>query len=81
MIFLELTAYRCPLPLVNIKLALKRMQAGEQLRVTLSDSGSRQDVPAFLKNQGHGLAELSSNEHCLELLITKAGSNTLKKIE
>ena len=53
MIFIDLTLFRCPVPLVKIKLALKPMRDGEQLHILLSDSGSRRDVPQYLKKQGH----------------------------
>ncbi|WP_394495297.1 sulfurtransferase TusA family protein [Shewanella sp. ENK2] len=46
---IDLTAHHCPYPLVQIKLALKKMQPGELLGISISDSGSRRDVPPFLK--------------------------------
>ncbi|MCE9684650.1 sulfurtransferase TusA family protein [Shewanella sp. AS16] len=72
MVFIDLTSYRCPLPLVKVKLALKQLAVGEQLQVVLSDPGSRMDVPRFLKNQGHGLQELYNDANRLTLRITKS---------
>ena len=71
MIFIDLTAYRCPVPLVRTKLTMKQMRPGEQLRVILSDHGSRKDVPNFLKKQGHGLEVIEDNQQVLELVVTK----------
>lgn len=70
MVFIDLTAYRCPVPLVKTKLAIKPMGHGEQIHLVLSDHGSRSDVPQFLKNQGHELIELHNEPASLALLVT-----------
>ncbi|WP_299494425.1 sulfurtransferase TusA family protein [uncultured Shewanella sp.] len=49
---IDLTNDVCPLALVKFKLALKQQQNGN-LCVLLSDTGSKQDVPAFLKKKGY----------------------------
>ncbi|MGI1946566.1 sulfurtransferase TusA family protein [Shewanella glacialipiscicola] len=71
MIFIDLTLFRCPVPLVKIKLALKTMRDGEQLHILLSDSGSRRDVPQYLKKQGHVVEELRNDASLLALIIIK----------
>ncbi|BDM64796.1 transcriptional regulator [Shewanella sp. NFH-SH190041] len=71
MLFIDLTAFRCPVPLVRTKLALKHLAPGEQLHILLSDTASRQDVPAFLQKQGHVLKYLSGPDGTLSLVITK----------
>ncbi|GIU11887.1 MULTISPECIES: sulfurtransferase TusA family protein [Shewanella] len=71
MIFIDLTLFRCPVPLVKIKLALKPMRDGEQLHILLSDSGSRRDVPQYLKKQGHVVEELRNDASLLALMIIK----------
>lgn len=71
MIFIDLTIFRCPVPLVKVKLALKPMRDGEELHILLSDSGSRRDVPQYLKKQGHIVQELHNDVSRLALIITK----------
>ncbi|MEZ9822822.1 sulfurtransferase TusA family protein [Shewanella sp. 10N.286.45.A1] len=71
MIIIDLTAFRCPLPLVKVKLALKQIDTGEKLRVLLSDPGSKQDVPRFLKKVGYHHKIIQSKESVLALEITK----------
>ena len=61
--FIDLTAFRCPIPLVKVKMLLKDLSAGSQLTVLLSDHGSRSDVPNFLKKQGH----------CVQSSVTEQG--------
>ncbi|MCL1058223.1 response regulator SirA [Shewanella sp. Choline-02u-19] len=71
MIIIDLTAFRCPLPLVKVKLALKQLNPGQKLRVLLSDPGSKQDVPRFLKKVGYHHQTFKHDECILALEITK----------
>lgn len=67
--FIDLTSFSCPQALVKVKLALKTLNVGEALCVSLSDTGSRQDVPRFLKKMGYVYSELSNDEDILTLKI------------
>jgi tRNA 2-thiouridine synthesizing protein A len=69
MIFIDLTSFRCPLALVKAKLALKQLKEGEELFISLSDTGSRRDVPRFLKKVGYEFYELCNDEKMLTLKI------------
>ncbi|NRD74197.1 sulfurtransferase TusA family protein [Shewanella sp. VB17] len=67
--FIDLTSFRCPQALVKVKLALKTLNVGETLCVSLSDSGSRHDVPRFLNKAGYVYSEIDNDEHILTLKI------------
>ncbi|MGI2258390.1 sulfurtransferase TusA family protein [Shewanella sp. GXUN23E] len=67
--FIDLTAFRCPVPMVRVKMALKGLMPGMQLHVLLSDPGSRQDVPAFLKKHGFDVSQTQTPEGHLALVI------------
>ncbi|SQH76897.1 conserved protein of unknown function [Shewanella benthica] len=71
MVFIDLTTLRCPLVLVKIKLALKKLNSDDVLCVSLSDTGSRQDVPRFLKKVGYRYSEVSNDDRVLTLEIAK----------
>ncbi|GGQ12563.1 sulfurtransferase TusA family protein [Shewanella litoralis] len=71
MIFIDLTPYSCPYPLVKVKLLLKQLQVGETLHVLLSDHGSRRDVPLLMKKMGFGIEIIKDESHCLSVIITK----------
>ncbi|MCH4294296.1 MULTISPECIES: sulfurtransferase TusA family protein [Shewanella] len=75
MIFIDLTAFRCPVPLVQVKLALKKLPAGETLEVALLDSASRRDVPAFLEKQGYRVEKTRDDQSCLTLRISRMAPN------
>ena len=51
---------------------LKGMAVGSQLHVLLSDQGSRSDVPAFLKKQGHNVEISTHDDGALLLVVTKS---------
>ncbi|NKF50559.1 sulfurtransferase TusA family protein [Shewanella sp. WXL01] len=69
--FIDLTSYRCPYPLVQVKLLMKQMVKGDNLLVYLSDPGSRQDVPAFVKKMGFGIEIKEQTDLRLSLVISK----------
>ncbi|MEI6858864.1 MAG: sulfurtransferase TusA family protein [Shewanella sp.] len=71
MVFIDLTTLRCPLVLIKVKLAMKLLSRGDVLCVSLSDSGSRQDVPRFLKKIGYRYSEVRNDDHVLTLEIAK----------
>ena len=72
MIFIDLTSYQCPMPLIKIKLLIKNMAKDDCLHVLLFDSGSRQDVPVFLKKKGYQVETEHKNDGTLSLLIRLA---------
>ncbi len=53
-------------------MTLKGLAPGSQLHVLLSDQGSRSDVPAFLKKQGHSVETSITAEGALSLVVTKS---------
>ncbi|MBE7214885.1 sulfurtransferase TusA family protein [Shewanella psychropiezotolerans] len=71
MVFIDLTTLRCPLVLVKVKLALKKLSSDDVLCVSLSDTGSRQDVPRFLKKVGYRYSEVRNDDRVLTLEIAK----------
>ncbi|MGY6037550.1 sulfurtransferase TusA family protein [Aeromonas sp. AE23HZ002T15] len=66
---LDLTPWRCPEPLIRLKLWLREAQSGQTLLILLADPGSRQDIPAWLHRQGHRVQPLQETETCLRLRL------------
>ncbi|WP_310597398.1 sulfurtransferase TusA family protein [Aeromonas aquatica] len=68
---LDLTPWRCPEPLIRLKLWLRGAQAGQSLLILLGDAGSRQDIPAWLRRQGHqvSLQQESDSRLVLRLVV------------
>lgn len=57
---LDCRGLKCPMPILRTKMAVEEIQAGEVLKVTATDKGSRPDMQAFSERTGHAL--LSAEE-------------------
>lgn len=66
---LDLTPWRCPEPLIRLKLWLRAAHDGQCVQLLLADAGSRQDIPAWLRRQGHQVQPLQETETCLRLQL------------
>ena len=44
---------KCPLPLVNLRLLLKKMKQGDVCILTITDKGSIEDIPKLLSKLGY----------------------------
>lgn len=44
---------KCPLPLVNLRLILKKMKEGDVCELKLRDTGSKEDIPKLLRKLGY----------------------------
>jgi len=67
--YLDLTPWRCPEPLIRLKLWLKDAKSGQRLTIWLADAGSRQDIPAYLQRQGHGVTMQQTPDNTLSLQV------------
>lgn len=52
------TDEKCPVPLVQMRLLLKKMNQGDQCTILVTDSGSKQDIPKLLRKQGYQYTEM-----------------------
>jgi len=61
----ELDARRllCPLPVIRTQDKVKVLQLGDVLRVTCTDPGVLQDIPAWCRINGHKVLETQSDEY------------------
>ena len=47
------TGQKCPVPLIQLRLLLKKMQLGDECIITINDIGSVQDIRKLLTKQGY----------------------------
>ncbi|MFQ1593045.1 sulfurtransferase TusA family protein [Aeromonas veronii] len=66
---LDLTPWRCPEPLIRLKLWLREAQSGQTVTIRLADAGSRQDIPAYLHRQGHHVEVQQEADKILSLQL------------
>ncbi|MFM5439199.1 sulfurtransferase TusA family protein [Aeromonas enteropelogenes] len=67
--YLDLTPWRCPEPLIRLKLWLREAQPGQVVTIRLADPGSRQDIPAYLQRLGHQVTLQQAPDQTLSLLL------------
>ena len=60
---------KCPVPLVQLHLIMKKMCLGDQCIVTLNDSGSIKDIPKLLKKKGYQYSEQSIGEGIVQISV------------
>ncbi|MFQ2072105.1 sulfurtransferase TusA family protein [Aeromonas veronii] len=66
---LDLTPWRCPEPLIRLKLWLREAQSGQTVTIRLADAGSRQDIPAYLQRLGHRVILTPGPDNTLSLQL------------
>jgi len=61
----ELDARRllCPMPVIRTQDRVKQLQKGDVLRVTCTDPGVMQDIPAWCRINGHKVLETQSDDN------------------
>lgn len=65
----DATKEKCPLPLVKMRLILKKMQKGDTFMILISDKGSKKDIPKFLTNLGYSYIKRIIDSSTVELFI------------
>lgn len=61
---------RCPVPLVQMRLLLKKMDASDSCIIILKDSGSLKDIPKYLTSKGYYFTSVTYDDGRTELHIT-----------
>ncbi|CAJ1833677.1 Sulfur carrier protein TusA [Aeromonas jandaei] len=67
--YLDLTPWRCPEPLIRLKLWLREAKTGQTVTIRLADAGSRQDIPAYLQHLGHRVILTLEPDNTLSLQL------------
>lgn len=51
---LDCRGLSCPMPILKTKKAIGKMKSGQILEILGTDSGTKNDLPAFAQKTGHG---------------------------
>ena len=62
---------KCPVPLVQLRLLLKKMSDSDSCLLKISDRGSIQDIPKLLTKNGYTYKQSWLEKNTLELFIRK----------
>ncbi len=68
---LDARGLACPMPIVRTKKAMEQLEIGELLQVVTTDKGSKADLTAWTKSQGHELLEMKEENNEFTFLIKK----------
>jgi len=63
------TGEKCPLPLVKMRVILKKMKQGDTFLIQISDKGSIKDIPKLLTKQGYQFTEQYISQHVVQIMI------------
>jgi len=70
MIELDARRLMCPMPVIKTQNIIKTLAAGDKVRVTCTDPGVLQDIPAWCRINGHTV--LTTEEVDFEYILTIA---------
>jgi TusA-related sulfurtransferase len=62
---------KCPVPLVQLRLLLRKMSDSDSCLLKISDRGSIQDIPKLLTKNGYTYKQSWLEKNTLELFISK----------
>lgn len=65
----DATQDKCPLPLVKMRVMLKKMQQQDACMIRIADKGSKKDIPNLLNKQGYSYTIKQINDTVVELHI------------
>jgi len=68
MIELDARRLMCPMPVIKTQNIIKTMQTGDNVRVTCTDPGVMQDIPAWCRINGHTVLKTEEIDH--EFILT-----------
>lgn len=68
---LDATGLRCPLPVIRMEAALRRLPTGARLRVVADDPIAAVDIPHFAREGGHACDRLAGAGETCVFLVTR----------
>ena len=74
MIELDARRLMCPMPVIKTQNIIKTLSTGDKVRVTCTDPGVMQDIPAWCRINGHNVLKTEEIDHEY-ILIIKVGSD------
>ncbi|HIP76658.1 MAG TPA: sulfurtransferase TusA [Psychromonas hadalis] len=70
---LDAMGLRCPEPVMVVRKAIRKMQAGEQIVIIADDPSTTRDIPSFCRFMDHQLIDSQINEKPYRYVIQKGG--------
>ena len=71
---IDCTGLLCPLPVYKAALALNKLEPGQRLRLTTTDPGALEDIPAMTRQRGDTLISTGQDENNQVFVIEKGNT-------
>lgn len=65
---------KCPLPLVNLRIILKKMKKEDVCVLKISDIGSKESIPNLLAKLGYCYHQRNIDKNIVEITLSKHNS-------
>ena len=62
----------CPLPVIRLQDCINKQAAGSEVKITCTDPGTMQDIPAWCRINGHQVVSCDQQEYEFIFLVRKA---------
>ncbi len=69
---LDARGMKCPMPSVKTALALEQLGGGGIVKVMIDDPVSKNDLPAWVKSNGHQVLRVEDMQDHVEVYVKKA---------
>jgi tRNA 2-thiouridine synthesizing protein A len=69
---LDCSGTLCPMPVVQLRNEIDKIEVGKVIKVIATDPASEQDMPAFARNTGHELIEAIRANDYFEFYFRKS---------
>ncbi|MGV6800780.1 MAG: sulfurtransferase TusA family protein [bacterium] len=67
---LDLTGYKCPIPVIKTEAALRQLPAGATVQVIADDPMAAIDIPLYCQQAGHLVEDVSADDGICVFLVT-----------
>ena len=68
---LDFKGLLCPMPVVKIAQAMKKVQVGQLVEAVATDPGVTADIPAWARTSGNELVELEKREKDFRFVVRR----------
>jgi tRNA 2-thiouridine synthesizing protein A len=61
----------CPMPVIRLQDAIKDLESGSLVRITCTDPGVKNDIPAWCNINGHKIEDIREQDYEFIILVRK----------
>ena len=72
-VLLDARGLKCPMPSVKTALALEQLGGGRIVKVLTDDPVSKNDLPQWVRGNGHQVLRIEDRDGYAEIYVKKAG--------